>query len=76
MNTRTTDHMELIVANFYKTHKLDDAVTLYVLSEVVLEKLAAGHKHYMQTLTEAEKNVPEDLADVVEPLAKVSKIFG
>ena len=29
MNTRTTDHMELIVANFYKTHKLEDAVKLY-----------------------------------------------
>ena len=70
MNTRTTDHMELIVANFYKTHKLEDAVKLYVLNDAVLEKLAAGHRLYMQTLTEAEKNVPEDLADVVTEAAE------
>ncbi|MBR3882510.1 MAG: hypothetical protein IKJ36_04505 [Clostridia bacterium] len=70
MIQRTTDHYEKVVANFYKTHNLDDAVLLYITNDAVLAKIAEGHKRYMSVLTEAEKSAPEGVEELATQVAE------
>lgn len=66
MNKRTTDQFEGVVANFFKTHQLEDAVVLFMNADCVMAKLAEGHKRYQEVLTEAEKTAPEGVEEIAK----------